>query len=62
MLDFTKEELLLMSELMDEMYFGKFYATDECPKLYMKIQSLMDDYASLDKIRERTWQHGGVLR
>lgn len=42
--EFTKEELLTMMEIMDELYFGKFYSKREYPELYDKIQSMIDDY------------------
>lgn len=49
--DFTKEELNHMIEIIDELYFGKFYAKDEYPKLYSKIQYMIDSYC------EHEWEN-----
>lgn len=48
---FTKSELEIMIAIMDKMYFGEFYADSEMPKLYGKIQSMIENYCEHEVCR-----------
>jgi len=56
--DFTKDELQELIEWGDYCV-GSGLCYTETEPLYGKIQSLIDNYDSLDAIRERTNRHGG---
>lgn len=56
--EFTKEELELI--LKSIWWGGDDDETESLQKIDDKIQSMIDNYGSLESIRERTRLHGGV--
>lgn len=57
--EFTKKELETMIESLDRLYFSEFYANEEYPKLYGKLQSMVEHYCEhkYSAVGTHPWLH-----